>query len=43
MGGWVVARGAVVDELALIEAPRSGHLSGAAVEVFAEEPTAWGP
>ena len=33
-----IARGHVIDEPALIDALRSGHLSGAALDVFVEEP-----
>ncbi|MDH4044519.1 MAG: phosphoglycerate dehydrogenase, partial [Gemmatimonadota bacterium] len=32
------ARGELVDEVALVDAVRSGHLGGAAVDVYAEEP-----
>ena len=33
-----VARGGIVDEAALAEAVKSGHIAGAAIDVFSEEP-----
>lgn len=33
-----VARGGIVDEGALLQAIKSGHCSGAALDVFVEEP-----
>ena len=38
-----VARGGIVDEEALAEAIRSGHVGGAAIDVFASEPTTDSP
>lgn len=37
------ARGGIVDELALAKAIEAGHLAGAALDVFAEEPTTSSP
>jgi D-3-phosphoglycerate dehydrogenase len=37
------ARGGIIDEQALADAVRSGHVAGAGVDVFAEEPTTASP
>ncbi len=39
-GSWVIAisRGGILDEDALLDALRSGHIAGAGLDVFAEEP-----
>ena len=37
------ARGGILDEAALADAVRSGHVAGAALDVFAEEPTTSSP
>lgn len=38
-----VARGGLIDEQALADAVRSGHVAGAAIDVFATEPTTSSP
>ncbi|HZG65241.1 MAG TPA: phosphoglycerate dehydrogenase, partial [Herpetosiphonaceae bacterium] len=41
-GAWIVncARGGIIDEPALLEALESGHIGGAAIDVWAKEPPA---
>lgn len=38
-----VARGGIIDEAALAEAVKSGHVAGAAIDVFSEEPPTGNP
>lgn len=44
-GSWLIniSRGGIVDEMALYNAIKNGHLSGAALDVFEQEPYTKGP